>query len=301
MSGKPLALSILVSGLDRLFGSDLARLLELSRAADAAGIDQLVLPDHLAIGTRTDRYPYGRFPLPVEEPWLEPLTALAAIAGATGRIRLGTGILIAPLRPALLLAKTAATLDVLSQGRLDLGIGTGWQREEFDGAGVPFAGRTARMDDTVRACRALWRFTPASFSSETVSFRELRCLPRPVQPGGPPIWIGGALTEGNLARLVEYGTGWLPIAESDEAWAAGRDRARSAFEGAGRNPDDLGLRAPLAAKLAADGRIDLDATLAELPRLRALGATAVSIPLARFIARPEEAPAFFERLSRAER
>ena len=85
------------------------------------------MPDHLAIGPNTDAYPYGKFPLPSSEPWLEPVTTLAAIAGATRRIRLATGVLIAPLRPALLLAKSLATLDVLCGGRVDLGVGLGWQ------------------------------------------------------------------------------------------------------------------------------------------------------------------------------
>ena len=104
MSPRP-GVSVTISGLSRLFGGDLAAVLDAARAADEAGVDQLVLTDHLAIGPRTDRYPFGTFPYPPEEPWLEPLTTLAAIAGATERVRLGTGVLVAPLRPALLLAE----------------------------------------------------------------------------------------------------------------------------------------------------------------------------------------------------
>jgi probable F420-dependent oxidoreductase len=298
--GERLSISLLVAGLPRLLDDDLAGVIDLARAAEAAGIDQIVLPDHLAIGPRTDRYPYGRFPDP-EEPWLEPLTTLAAMAGATSRIRLGTGVLIAPLRPALLLAKTAATLDVLSNGRLDLGVGTGWQREEFAAAGVPFRGRTARMDDVLRACRALWRDAPASFASRTVSFERILCLPRPVQPGGPPIWIGGAATEGNLARLAEYGAGWMPIGLDDESFREGLAAARRALEAAGRDPAGLGVRATLAPVRGRDGRVDVEASLAALPRLRALGATAASVALPAFVPSAAEAPAFLERLARAER
>lgn len=299
---RPLAISILVSGLTRLFGDDLAALLDLARAADEAGIDQIALPDHLAIGARTDRYPYGeRFPLPDDEPWLEPLTSLAAIAGATQRIRLGTGILIAPLRPALLLAKTAATLDVLSRGRLDLGVGSGWQREEFEASGVPFRGRTARMDDTLRACRALWQDAPASFTSDTVSFEALRCLPRPAQPDGPPIWIGGAATESNLARLAEYGAGWMPIGIDDDAFRSGLDRARAAFARAGRDPAALGARATLVPVRRSDGRVDVEASLSGLPRLRELGASVASVALPVFVRTAAEAPDFLHRLARAER
>lgn len=296
-----LGVSLLVAGLPRLFGDDLAAIVELGRAADAAGIDQLVLPDHLAIGPRTDRYPYGRWPGPDDAPWLEPLTTLSAIAAVTERIRLGTGVLIAPLRPALLLAKTTATLDVLSGGRLDLGIGTGWQREEFAAAGVPFGGRTARMDDVLRACRVVWRDAPASFHSKTVSFDEILCLPRPLQPGGPPIWIGGAATAGNLARLAEYGAGWMPIGLDEAAFRDGLARARDGFAAAGRDPASLGVRARLDPVRGANGRVDVAASLAGLPRLRERGATLASVALPAFVASAAEAPAFLERLARAER
>jgi len=167
-------ISVTISGLSRLYGTDLAAVLDVARAADAAGIDQLVMPDHLAIGPRTDRYPFGaKFPYPPQEPWLEPLTVLAAFAATTTRVRLATGVLIGPLRPALVVAKSVATIDVLSRGRLDLGLGTGWQREEFTDPGLPFVGRTARMEDAVRAWRAIWETEPpVSFDSETVSFTD---------------------------------------------------------------------------------------------------------------------------------
>jgi probable F420-dependent oxidoreductase len=298
-----LAVSVTLSGLGRLFAAPsgsrepLAPLLEAARVADAAGIDQLVVTDHLAIGPRTDRYPYGRFPFAPDEPWPEPLALLAALGAVTRRVRLATGILIAPLRPALLLAKSAATLDVLCAGRLDLGVGTGWQREEFAAAGVPFAGRAARMDDTLRACRALWGAAPASFRSPTVVFDELWCLPRPVQPGGPPIWIGGAATPANVARLVEYGAGWMPIA-SDAELAQGMARLREALAAAGRAAGSLAVRAAPAPVLDARGRPDLERTIATLPRLRALGASHASFAIARFAERPEQVRPVLERLGR---
>src|SRR5262245_64884473 len=104
-----------------------------------------------------EAYEWGPFPFPIEVPWLEPLSVLAAIAGATRRVRLATGILVAPLRPAVLLAKTAASLDVLSQGRLELGVGVGWQREEFEAEGLDFAARGELLTETLAACRVLWR------------------------------------------------------------------------------------------------------------------------------------------------
>lgn len=277
------------AGLSRLFGGRLDGVVAAAVAMDEAGIDQISVPDHLAIGPRTDAYPYGRFPLPPNEPWLEPLTTLAAMAGATRRIRLATGVLIAPLRPALLLAKTAATLDVLSGGRLDLGVGLGWQREEYEGAGVPWAGRAARLDDQLRACRALWAEDgPVSFRSATVSFEALRCAPRPVQAGGPPLWFGVAANERNAARIAELGAGWLPMETEPAAIAAGVAVLRRAFERAGRDPATLGVRANAPIVRGADGSPDLDRTRAALPALAAAGVTLAAFSLPALARSPED-------------
>jgi probable F420-dependent oxidoreductase len=267
--GEGLRVAITLSGLSRLFGASLDGVVDFAAQADAAGVDQIAVPDHLAIGPRTDRYPYGAFPLPLDEPWLEPLTALAALAGATRRIRLASSVLIAPLRPALVLAKTLATLDVLSGGRLDLGVGIGWQREEFEAAGVPFEARAARLDDQLRACRALWSGGPVSFRSPTVAFDELVCLPRPLQPGGIPIWFGVALTPKNVDRIAELGAGWLPIGSDLAEIARGIAVLRKAFAKAGRDPAALGVRAHAPA---------LDA----LPRMRDAGVTIAAFALGRF-------------------
>lgn len=292
-----LRISVTVSGLSRLYGAGLADLVETARMADACGVDRIVMTDHVMIGPRTDRYPYGRFPFPVEEPWPEPLTTLAAMAGATSRIRLGTGILIAPLRPALLLAKTVATLDVLSGGRVDLGVGTGWQREEFDASGLPFVGRTARMDDTLRACRVLWREAPASFASETVRFEQVWCLPRPVQDP-IPIWIGGALGEGNLARLAEYGAGWMPVAASLDELREGRAALRRALSRAGRDPDAVGIRGAVM-PLRGERGVDLERSLEQLGALQEAGATDAAFALAAFVRDADGIRPFLERIGRA--
>jgi probable F420-dependent oxidoreductase len=298
--GRTLRISITLSGLSRLFADDLAAVVAAAAAADEAGIDQIAVPDHLAIGPHLERYPYGAFPLPPEEPWLEPLTLLAAMAGATRRIRLATAVLVAPLRPALLLAKTAATLDVLSRGRLDLGVGLGWQREEFAAAGVPFAGRAARLDDQLRACRALWAADEAvSFRSGTVAFAGLRSLPRPVQPGGPPIWFGTAATPRHAARIAELGTGWMPVGLGLDEIERGVEALRRAFAAAGRDPAELGVRANVPVARDARGWPDLDGTLAGLPRLRAAGVTVAAFALARFARRREELAPLFARLAAA--
>lgn len=286
--------SITLSGLGRLHGPDLDGLVESAVEAERAGIDQVVITDHLAIGERTDRYPYGPFPFPPDEPWPEPLTTLAVLAGATRRIRLGTGVLIAPLRPALLLAKTLSTLDVLSGGRVDVGVGTGWQREEFEASGIPFAGRGARLDDVLGACRTIWTDVPASFSSPTVSFESLHCEPRPIQPGGPPIWFGMALGPRNVERIVRFGHGWMPIVSDPAELARGVETLREAFDRAGRPQDELGVRGAPKPVIDASGRVDLEATLDGAGPLLEAGATQISLPVAAFVRRTEELPAFFE-------
>jgi probable F420-dependent oxidoreductase len=292
-----LPISLTVSGVKRLFGADLTQLVDFAKRAEDAGIDQIAMTDHLAIGPRTDRYPYGAFPFPNDEPWPEPLLALAAIAGATHRIRLATAVLIAPLRPPLLLAKSIATLDALSGGRVDLGVGVGWQKEEFDASGVRFGSRTGRMMDGLRACRALWRDAPASFHSESVSFDSLWCEPRPVQPGGIPIWFGVAPSTRHVANLVEIGSGWLPVGTDVGALAHGVRTLHAAFDAAGRDPATLGVRANVPVSSGADGRVDLDRSIAEgIPRVREAGATIAAFPIAAFARRPEDLPALLARL-----
>jgi probable F420-dependent oxidoreductase len=300
---RTVQVSITISGLGRLFGDDLGRVLDFARAADDAGIDQLLMTDHVIIGPRTDRYPFGRFPYGPEEPWPEPLTTLAAIAGATSRVRLGTGVLVAPLRAPVLLAKTVATLDALSRGRVDLGVGTGWQQEEFDALGVPFRGRGARLDDAIRACRALWTDEPpVSFTSPTVSFRDVWCEPRPGQPGGVPIWFGGAATGATARRIATLGSGWMPVGVMPvDALAAGIDMIRGAFVDAGRDPATLGVRAGLPAVVGDDGRLDVEATWAPAPQLAAVGVTAASLALGRGIRRYDDIPRFLVELGAAAR
>jgi probable F420-dependent oxidoreductase len=266
--------AITAFGVESLFGGDVRALVDVAEAADELGIGQVVLPDHVLIGAHTDRYPFGTFPAPPERPWPEPLTVLAAIAARTRRIRLSTGVLVSPLRPAALLAKTVATLDALSGGRVDLGVGTGWQREEYDASGVPFEHRGRRMDDQLRACRALWADAPARFESSTVSFDDSWCRPAPVQAGGVPIWFGGPGTAATGRRIAELGVGWLPIAGTNpDDVAAGIEVIRGELA-----TDDLGVRvtAPVVPG-------DLDATIAACRPFLDAGATAVAFPLLPFL------------------
>src|SRR5262249_139179 len=151
------------------------------------------------------------------------------IAGATTRIRLGTGILLAPLRPAVLLATTAATLDVLSGGRLELGVGVGWQRAEYEAFGLPFERRWSLLDDAMRACRVLWADGPSSCSSPSVSSEGIPSNPKPAQER-LPVWIGARGSAATARRVAEYGDGWFPLAETTPAQvAAGAARMHEAL------------------------------------------------------------------------
>lgn len=270
-------------GVERILTGGPGELLDLVSAADDLGVGHVVHTDHVVMGERTDRYPYGRFPVPPEHPWPEPLTVLAAMAARTSRIRLGTAVLIGPLRPATLLAKTAATLDVLSAGRLDLGLGAGWQREEFEAAGVPFAERFDRLDDTVGACRSLWSPGPASFRSPSVEFDGVWCEPSPVRPGGPALWFGGPAAGRNARRIAAWGRGWLPVGSlSPERLAGEVATLQAALADAGRRPDELAVRSGLPVRRGTDGRPSLEASLDGEAELRAAGASEVTVNLAAY-------------------
>src|SRR4051812_1432600 len=294
-------LSIMLSGLHRMFGPDLRSIVETARAVEDAGAAELLFGDHVVMGSSLDGYPYGTFRWGPDEPWPEPLTALAAVAGTTSRIRIGTGILIAPLRPAVLLAKTAATLDALSGGRLELGVGVGWQRAEYEALGLEFDRRWALLDDTMRACRVLWAEGPSSFSSPSVSFHGIHCSPKPAQER-LPVWLGARATPASARRVAEYGDAWFPLeATTPEQVATGAETFRTALADAGRDPGALRIRVPLELSWNADGTLDAGAVGAAAAAMGEAGATLVwtvvgpHLPLGSVA----EVGAFVERLAEA--
>ena len=263
------------------------RFVDVARAADDAGVDRIVLVDHVVMGEHTDAYSWGNFPTPPEAPWLEPLTMLAAIASATERVRLATGILIAPLRPAAFLAKQAATLDVLSRGRVDLGVGTGWQREEYEAIGIDFDKRGQQLTDTLAAMQALWRETPTTFESPTISFRDIYCMPKPAQPGGVPLWVAGTLNKRNLDRVLRFGAAWIPImGETVEGIAAGVQKIRDA----GKDMTGFQVQGPLRYVRGDDKTVDLARSMESVPELVAAGATDIHVTLQAFSRDPADAP-----------
>ena len=287
-------LSVTLVGLHKKFGPDPRVLVEVARMADGAGVDQIALSDHVVMGRHTELYPYGRFPFPPEDPWPEPLTVLAAMAAVTSRIRLATGVLIAPLRPAALLAKSVATLDALSGGRVDLGVGIGWQEEEYGASGVPFSRRWSRIEDTLRACRALWRDVPATFHSETVNFDDIYCTPLPAQ-SRIPIWFGAKATEAVARRIVELGDGWAPLATAaPDVIRDGLKVIRAACAEAGRDPAEIGVRCGLALSRDAAGKVDWPRVMADVAPLVGEGVTVLALLLGPGLDTLADAKAYLE-------
>jgi|SRR5579875_924844 probable F420-dependent oxidoreductase len=282
-------------GLQNWFGGDFAPVLDIARIADRMGVDQVNVVDHVIMSEDTGKYPYGRFPAAPSTPWYEPITVLAAVAGATEKIRLSTGIVISPLRPAVLLAKQLATLDVISRGRVEIGLGTGWQRQEYDACGVPWERRFARMWEQVRVCRELWSKAPASFAGQTVSFEQLYSTPFPVQKH-IPLWFGIAPTPHNVERIAELGDGWLPMERDPEKLKEPIARLQAAFRARGRDPKTLVVRTGLRPVFRADRSADLDATLEQVPALVAAGVNIIDFSPSPFCKGPADVERFFERI-----
>lgn len=282
-------------GNEILDHSNLARIVDLGRMAEDSGFDTLVIAEHVVMGKHVEQYEWGSFGYPIDAPFMDPLVVHAAIASVTTRIGLSTGIMVAPLRPAALLAKMSATLDVLSGGRLELGVGVGWQEAEFAAEGLDFALRGRLLTDTMAACRALWSSSPASFSSDTVSFEDIWCEPRPVQPGGPRILYSGTMNQFNLERITSTGDGWLPIMGATlEDVRAGVDRASAALRAAGRNPGRFKVRHRIPVVAGPGGTPCLAASLDALDGYPDAGVTEAAVSLATFVQTFDGAAAFFD-------
>ena len=195
-------------------------LAHLARTAEAAGVESLWAVEHVVIPVGyKSTYPYdpsGKIPAPDSIPLPDPLISLAYAAALTKTIRLATGILILPQRHPLYVAKEAATLDVLSGGRLILGIGVGWLAEEFQALGIPFEERAARTAEMVRAMRSLWKEAPEAFEGRFFRWPPLESHPKPVQRPGVPIVVGGH-TDLAARRAARYGDGFFPgVAEPEK-------------------------------------------------------------------------------------
>jgi probable F420-dependent oxidoreductase len=223
----------------------------LAQAAEELGFDSIWLSDHVVVPERiSSSYPYspdGRFPTPATQPYLDPLASLSYLAGITRRVRLGTHVLVLPYRHPLITAKIISTLDNLSGGRVDLGIGVGWMREEFEALDSPsYERRGAVTDEQVKLLKRVWTEDVTDFQGEFYRFDRLGAHPHPVQKPHPPIWVGGH-TGPALRRTARLADGWLPIGARPPAdlppaeLVRGFATIRLEAEKLGRDPDSLML------------------------------------------------------------
>lgn len=253
-----------------------------ARAADRAGVDRLVMSDHVVMGENLDAYGEpsrggqagGRQPTGPDGHWLDPLAVIAHLSALTGRVRFGTNILLAALRRPVVLAGQCSTIDVLSGGRLDLGVGVGWQQEEYEAAGLSYADRGRLLDHTLEVCRTLWTEDVASHDADDLRFDRIHQQPKPIQPGGVPVWVSGTVNARSMRRLARFGAGWIPWGADAADLPSSIGRMRSAVADHGRDPADIGVVGTLRVVTSVDGSIDVDATVDPVPAALASGVTA---------------------------
>jgi len=222
----------------------------ISKKGEDLGYHLVVVPDHVIFPLQNDSvYPYdehGVHPGTSAGACLEQLTVLAFLAGQTSKIRLGTSVMIVPHRNPIVTAKALATLDVLSNGRVNVGVGAGWLKEEFETLGLPpFEERGAVTDEYIMAFKELWTSDKPSFKGKYCQFDNISFLPKPVQKPHPPIWVGGESNRA-LRRAARMGDVWHPVntnlsfplgtPEQLEA-AIGKLAVRTEREG--RNPSEI--------------------------------------------------------------
>jgi probable F420-dependent oxidoreductase len=271
-----------VMGLDALFRGDVGALLDFVSLADRKGVDLVSISDHLGFERQAHqvRRETRAFPFPLEQPWYEPISFLSAVAARTSRIRLSTFVLIAPLRPALLLAKQLATLDVISKGRVTIGLGVGWQEPEFRAAGAEFEGRFVDLEETIGAMRALWAPPPAAFEGRAFGFRDFYSYPLPAQRRDLPIVLGFAPTTKNLDRIARLGQGWAVDPAHQPTFPEKARELRELCASHGRDPAQLEILIGQGVVRGADGRLDPGAMRAAAERVCEQGATTVMYSVA---------------------
>lgn len=271
---------------------DPSRAVALAEAAETAGFESLWTVEHTVVPAGYgSTYPYaegGRMaggndaiPLP------DPLIWMAYVAAATTRIKLATGIMILPQHNPVVAAKQIATLDHMSAGRILLGIGVGWLKEEFEALGVPFEERGKRTDEYINVMRELWGAEKPNYAGQFVRFKDAYCRPQPAQ-GQVPIIVGGH-SPAAARRAGRLGDGFFPARGAPaELFAMARDAAREA----GRDPDKLEITVGLPEKLE------------DIPALAAMGVSRVLVPvsgmagLASVISQPEDCLKWRDTLSK---
>jgi probable F420-dependent oxidoreductase len=244
---------------------------KFAQAADEAGFDGLWVFDHVVLQKdQQSKYPYspdGSLGFPPTMDFLEPLTLLSYLASITKRARLGTSVLVLPMRQPVLHAKIMATIDHLSGGRFVLGAGVGWWKQEFEVLSVPFEKRGARMDECLQLVKALWRDEYVDFRGKLYQAVDWTSNPKPRREGGIPIWLGGESPQ-QLERVGKYADGWLATVRSFPRLKEDFERAKEAASRAGRDPSALVIGMEAGAALRPD---NLEKTTERLGQLREAG------------------------------
>jgi probable F420-dependent oxidoreductase len=244
-------------------GADRAVIDAVAPAAERCGFATLWSGEHVVmVDEPRSRYPYsedGQIAVPAAADWIDPMIGLSFVAAATTTIGIATGVMLLPERNPVLVAKEAATLDRLSGGRLTLGVGIGWSREEFDALGVPFERRATRTAEYVAVMRTLWRDDVASFDGEFVRFDAVRIYPKPLRNRKIPVFVGGN-SDAALRRVAAWGDGWYGFNLADVRAVAERMRfLDQACRACGRDRGDVKIAVALR-----DLRRDDVAALADL-------------------------------------
>jgi alkanesulfonate monooxygenase SsuD/methylene tetrahydromethanopterin reductase-like flavin-dependent oxidoreductase (luciferase family) len=219
---------------------DWSGMIDLARAADANGIDKVVVSDHVVMGEHLDEY---------------------------GKPEVGG------VRGPVVLAKSLSTLDVLSNGRVDIGIGVGWQKEEYDAAGLDFSTRGRTLDETIGILQTLWRSQSASYEVNGQTVSGIHQMPKPRQAGGVPIWVSGTLNKKVADRLAKYGSGWIPWGDAAVDLTASIPALWQMVEAAGGDPTGLRVVGNIAVHKRDDRSADVAASIDALAPQIAAGVT----------------------------
>ena len=250
-------------------GEDPGAVRAFAEAAEGLGYAHLVFYDHV-LGADTNRRPDWQGPYSHEDTFHEPLVTFGYLAALTSRIELVSGIIILPQRQTVLVAKQAAQVDVLSGGRLRLGVGIGWNDVEYEGLGQNFHDRGKRSEEQVELLRALWTNEVVDFQGRWHSIPGAGIKPLPVQRP-IPVWFGGGRSDGVLRRIARIGDGWFPQLQADEQGRERMERFKGLVEEAGRSQDEVGVDARVALS-----RGGVDGALRDAEVWQEMGATHVS-------------------------
>jgi probable F420-dependent oxidoreductase len=224
------------------FGNDPIAIRDYAQTVEGVGFRHLLAYDHVLGADLANRPGWGGA-YSLKDPFHEIFVFLGYVAGLTKTLELVTGVVILPQRQTVLVAKQAAAIDILSNGRLRLGVGVGWNKVEYDGLGKEFGNRGVRSEEQIALLRALWTTPSITFEGRWEQVIEAGINPLPVQRP-IPIWIGGYV-EATLRRVGQIGDGWFPWRPPDEKMRAAVERVRAYAVEAGRDPDQIGFEPQL--------------------------------------------------------